>query len=145
MLTALSSVGRGACGEPEWPLGRTGEGKQPTVAPGGAGARRGSGSGDSLRGRLFTPWRLAAPPQECRHRAVGLVLGWDFAGQFWQKDKDTKLLKTLVKLPPGMSYNFLHAQIWEGREARTRLADLETSIGTREQKCQQAWQGGATE
>lgn len=97
------------------------------------------------RGRLFTPWRLAAPPQECRHQAVGLVLGWDFAGQFWQKDKDTKLLKTLVKLPPGMSYNFLHAQIWERREARTWLADLETSIGTREQKCQQAWQGGATE
>lgn len=114
--------------------------RQAGLAPGGAVAVV-----TVCRGRLFTPWRLAAPPQECRHRAVGLVLGWDFAGQFWQKDKDTKLLKTLVKLPPGMSYNFLHAQIWERREARTWLGDLETFIETREQKCQQAWQGGATE
>lgn len=86
-----------------------------------------------------------SPSSGGRHRKVGLVLGRDFDGQFWQKDKDTKLLKMLVKLPPGMNYNFLHAQLWERSEARTRLTDLEKSVATREQKCPQAWQGGATE
>lgn len=78
MLTALSSAGRGACGEPEWPLGRTGEGKQPTVAPGGAGARRGSGSGDSLQGQAFHSMAPGSPSSgvQTPGRGVGLGLGF---------------------------------------------------------------------
>lgn len=32
------------------------------------------------------------------------------AGQFWQQDRATKLLKMFVKVPPGMNYlNFLYS------------------------------------